>query len=122
MQDYGGACWVPAGLAHPDRLAALVVQNAVAHEDGLGPRWQTRRAFWADRASNEAALRANSSLDATRQRHLGTSPNVSLYDPDCWTDEFAFLSRPGQGDIQSEVWARSTRKWLPGYEIEDVFV
>jgi pimeloyl-ACP methyl ester carboxylesterase len=67
----------------------------------LGPLWQTRRDFWADRAGNETALRANFlSRTATRKRHLGTSPNVSLYNPDLWTDEFAFLSRPGQSDIQ----------------------
>jgi hypothetical protein len=26
-----------------------------------------------------------------------------LYDPDLWTDEFAFLSRPGEGDIQMDL-------------------
>lgn len=104
VQDYGGPVGFRLALAHPDRLVALVIQNAVAHEDGLGPLWQTRRDFWADRAANEAALRANFlSFDATRQRHLGTSPNVSQYDPDLWTDEFAFLSRPGQGDIQMDL-------------------
>ena len=104
VQDYGGPVGFRLALAHPDRLTALVVQNAVAHEDGLGPLWQTRRNFWADRSSNETALRANFlSFDATRLRHVGTSLNVSLYDPDLWTDEFAFLSRPGQGDIQMDL-------------------
>ena len=104
VQDYGGPVGFRLAAAHPDRVASLVIQNAVAHEDGLGPLWQTRRDFWADRSSNEAALRANFlSFDATRQRHVGTSPNVSLYDPDLWTDEFAFLSRPGQGDIQMDL-------------------
>jgi len=42
-------------------------------------------------------------LRATRQRHLGTSPNIESYDPDLWTDEFAFLSRPGEIDIQSDL-------------------
>jgi pimeloyl-ACP methyl ester carboxylesterase len=104
LQDYGGPVGFRMAVAHPDRLAALVIQNAVAHDDGLGPLWQTRRDFWADRAANETALRANFlSFDATRQRHLGTSPNVSLYDPDLWTDEFAFLSGPNQGDIQMDL-------------------
>ncbi len=104
LQDYGGPVGFRLAVARPDRLAELVIQNAVAHEDGLGPLWQTRRDFWADRASNETALRANFlSLDATRQRHLGTSPNATLYDPDLWTDEFAFLSRPGQSDIQMDL-------------------
>jgi pimeloyl-ACP methyl ester carboxylesterase len=56
------------------------------------------------RARHEAALRENFlSLAATRQRHLGTSPNPAGYDPDLWSDEFAFLSRPGQGDIQMDL-------------------
>jgi pimeloyl-ACP methyl ester carboxylesterase len=104
VQDYGGPVGFRMALARPDRLAALAIQNAVAHDDGLGPLWATRRAFWADRAANETALWANFlSLAATRQRHVGSSPNVSLYDPDLWTDEFVFLSRPDQGGIQMDL-------------------
>ena len=104
VQDYGGPAGFRLAAALPDRVASLVIQNAVADEDGLGPLWQTRREFWADRSGNEAALRANFlPFEATRQRHVGTSPNVSLYDPDLWTDDFAFLSRPGQGDIQMDL-------------------
>ena len=95
VQDYGGPVGFRLAIAHPGRLDALVVQNAVAHEDGLGPLWQTRREFWADREAHEAALRENFfSFAATRQRHVGTSPNAVNYDPDLWTDEFAFLAGP----------------------------
>ncbi len=104
LQDYGGPVGFRLAIAHPERVAAIIVQNAVAHEDGLGPLWDTRRAFWADRAAHEAALRENFlSLAATRQRHLGHSPRPWVYDPDLWTDEFAFLNRPGQSDIQAEL-------------------
>jgi pimeloyl-ACP methyl ester carboxylesterase len=104
VQDYGGPVGFRLAIAHPGRLDALVVQNAVAHEDGLGPLWQTRREFWADREAHEAAMRENFfSFAATRQRHVGTSPNAENYDPDLWTDEFAFLSRPGQQDIQTDL-------------------
>ena len=104
MQDYGGPIGFRLALAHPERLAALVIQNAVAHEDGLGALWEKRRAFWADRGPNEAGLRENFlSLAATRQRHVGSSPNIENYDPDLWSDEFAFLRRPGQIEIQSDL-------------------
>jgi pimeloyl-ACP methyl ester carboxylesterase len=104
VQDYGGPVGFRLAIAHPERLEALIVQNAVAHEDGLGPLWKTRREFWADRQTHEAALRANFfSFAATRQRHVGTSPNVESYDPDLWTDEFAFLGQPGQHDIQTDL-------------------
>lgn len=104
MQDYGGPVGFRMALAHPERVEALIVQNAVAHNEGLGVNWTTRRAFWANRSANEAALRANLlSLAATRTRHVGSSPDPERYDPDLWTDEFAFLSRPGQADIQTEL-------------------
>jgi pimeloyl-ACP methyl ester carboxylesterase len=103
LQDYGGPIGFRLALAHPERVQALIVQNAVAHEDGLGPLWEARRRVWADRAAHEAALRENFlSPAATRLRHVGKSPRPEAYDPDLWTDELAFLERPGQADIQTD--------------------
>jgi pimeloyl-ACP methyl ester carboxylesterase len=104
MQDYGGPVGFRMALAHPDRIEALIVQDAVAHNTGLGANWNARRAFWADRAANESTLRTNLlSLPTTKTRHVGSDPNVERYDPDLWTDEFAFLSQPGQAEIQSDL-------------------
>jgi pimeloyl-ACP methyl ester carboxylesterase len=104
MQDYGGPVGFRMTLAHPDRVEALIVQNAVAHNEGLGALWEPRRAFWADRVANENTLRENLlSLQAARTRHVGTDPNVERYDPDLWSDEFAFLSQLVQADIQSDL-------------------
>jgi pimeloyl-ACP methyl ester carboxylesterase len=83
MQDYGTPVGFRLALAHPERIDALIVQNAVAHNEGLGALWGPRRAFWADRAANESALRASFlSLATTRSRHLASDPDVDRYDPD----------------------------------------
>src|SRR4249920_90911 len=104
MQDCGGPVGFRMALVHPERVQALIVQDAVAHNEGLGANWATRRAFWADRAAHEAALRTNLlSLDTTRTRHVGNDPNPEKYDPDLWTDEYAFLNKPGEADIQSDL-------------------
>jgi pimeloyl-ACP methyl ester carboxylesterase len=104
MQDYGGPIGFRMALAHPERVQALIVQDAVAHNEGLGANWATRRSFWADRPTNEEALRKNLlSLQTTKTRHIGDDPNVELYDPDLWTDEYAFLNAPGQAQIQSDL-------------------
>jgi len=104
MQDYGGPVGFRMALAHPERIDALIVQDAVAHNDGLGANWATRRAFWVDRSAHEEALRNNLlSLATTRTRHVGDDTNVELYDPDLWTDEYAFLNAPGQAQIQSDL-------------------
>ena len=104
MQDYGGPIGFRMALAHPERVQALIVQDAVAHNEGLGANWATRRAFWADRPAHEEALRTNLlSLATTKTRHVGDDPNVELYDPDLWTDEYAFPNAPGQAQIQSDL-------------------
>jgi len=104
MQDYGGPVGFRMALAHPERIESLIVQDAVAHNEGLGANWATRRDFWADRSANESALRTNLlSLLITRTRHVGNDPNIERYDPDLWTDEFNFLSQPGQAEIQSDL-------------------
>jgi pimeloyl-ACP methyl ester carboxylesterase len=57
------------------------------------------------------------SLEATKKRHIGTSPDSSLYDPDLWTDEYYFLNQPGQADIQLDLFydyqnnVKSYPKW-----------
>lgn len=102
MQDYGGPVGFRLALAHPERVRAIIIQNAVSHEQGLSPLWDARRKYWADPVHELASLKANfTSLEATRLRHVGSSPRPERYDPDTWTDEFAFLSRPGQADIQA---------------------
>ena len=45
MQDYGGPVGFRMALTHPERVEALIVQDAVAHDEGLGELWKPRRAF-----------------------------------------------------------------------------
>jgi pimeloyl-ACP methyl ester carboxylesterase len=79
MQDYVGPVGFRMILTHPERVESLIVQDAVAHNTGLGANWKTRRAFWADRAAHESALRENLlSLQTTRTRHAGNDPNGTL--------------------------------------------
>jgi pimeloyl-ACP methyl ester carboxylesterase len=104
LQDYGGPIGFRLALAHPERVRALVIQNAVAHEQGLSDLWVSRKAFWVDRAAHEAAVRANLlSLEATRQRHVGRSPHPERIDPETWESEYALLIRPGMIDIQLDL-------------------
>lgn len=102
MQDYGGPVGFRLALAHPDRIRGIIIQNAVSHEQGLSPLWEARKKYWANPVHELENLQANfTSLEATRQRHVGSSPHPDRYDPDAWTDEYAFLTRPAQADIQA---------------------
>ena len=80
MHGYGGSVGFRMALAHPERVQAMIIQNAVSHEEGLSPLWAVRRSFWQDRSAHEAAVRSNLlSLEATRKRHVGTSPDPAQY-------------------------------------------
>ena len=105
VQDYGGPIGFRLATAHPERISAIVVQNAVAHSDGLdGQRWVAARAYWADRAKYEEQYRQRLiAPDGARARHLGTSPHPERYSPDLWDDEVAYLSKPGIAQIQADL-------------------
>jgi pimeloyl-ACP methyl ester carboxylesterase len=104
LHDYGGPVGMRMAVHHPEKVEAIIIQNAVSHEEGLSSLWSARRAFWNDRAAHEAAFRKSFlSLETTRNRHLGTSPHPERIDPDTWTDEFHFLNQPGQADIQTDL-------------------
>jgi pimeloyl-ACP methyl ester carboxylesterase len=103
MQDYGGPVGFRIALRSPRRVRAIIVQNANAYVQGLGPKWAGIAHYWSDPSSHSEELDKFISLEAARQRHIGTSPNVERYDPDSWTDEAAMLSRPGQRGIQGSL-------------------
>jgi pimeloyl-ACP methyl ester carboxylesterase len=101
LHDYGGPVGFRMMLARPDRVQALIVQNANAYQEGLGAKWATIAKYWADPEEHPEVFDGFVSRAATEQRHtLGTS-HPERYNPDSWTDEFAFLSRRGQREIQS---------------------
>jgi pimeloyl-ACP methyl ester carboxylesterase len=100
LQDYGGPVGFRMMMAQPRRIGALVIQNANAHQEGLGLKWTGIARYWANPKAHPEQLDAFLSLEAARLRHIGDSPHPERYDPTNWTDEYAFLSRPGEREIQ----------------------
>ncbi|MFA6084690.1 alpha/beta fold hydrolase [Mucilaginibacter sp.] len=104
LQDYGGPIGMRLAIAHPERVTSIIIQNAVSHEEGLSPLWEKRRAYWKDRAANEPALmKSLTSPEATKQRHIGTNPHPELIDPDTWNDELTWINKPGELEIQLDL-------------------
>ena len=103
LHDYGGPVGFRIISAHPERLQALIIQNANAYQEGLGAKWAGIAQYWADPKAHPQVFDAFVSFTATEQRHtLGTS-HPERYNPDTWTDEYAHLLRPGQREIQADL-------------------
>jgi pimeloyl-ACP methyl ester carboxylesterase len=105
MQDFGAPVGFRVALRHPERLRALVVQNANAYLDGLT---EPRRAFFRrahdDRSEgNVAALMEVVSDDGVRLRqYLRDVPGerAALMSPDTWTHDLAGLATEEDRAIQ----------------------
>lgn len=46
LHDYGGPVGMRMAVALSKKIEAIIIQNAVSHEEGLSPLWAARRAFW----------------------------------------------------------------------------
>jgi pimeloyl-ACP methyl ester carboxylesterase len=100
IHDYGAPVGFRMMMAHPERLQALVVQNGNAYREGLGKKWEGIAEYWAEPAAHPEVVDVFTSLEAARVRHAGGSPHPERYNPQVWADEYAWLSRPGEREIQ----------------------
>ena len=104
MQDYGGPVGFRMILAHPDRVEALIVQDAVAHNKAWARTGKRGAPFGPIALPTKArCAQICCRLRPRRPAMSGNDPNVERHDPDLWTDEFYFLNQPGQADIQSDL-------------------
>jgi pimeloyl-ACP methyl ester carboxylesterase len=103
LHDYGGPVGFRVMLALPGRLQALIIQNANVYREGLGAKWAGIAQYWANPNAHPEVFDAFVSLAATEQRHTLGSSHPERYNPDTWTDEYAYLSRPGQREIQADL-------------------
>ena len=104
LQDYGGPVGFRLAVQNPERVDALIIQNAVTHLEGLSEAWTIRKMWWLDREAHEQKIReALLSAEVAKQRHLAGVSRPELIDPDTWSEEFTFLTKPGMAEIQLDL-------------------
>ena len=103
--DYGAPVGWRLATARPERVTAIVTQNGNAYAEGLLEAWTPIRAYWSapDDASKREALRPFTTLDVTRFQYLHGVPDPTLVSPDGWTHDQARLDRPGNAEIQLDL-------------------
>jgi pimeloyl-ACP methyl ester carboxylesterase len=102
--DYGAPVGLRLALRHPDRVAALISQNGNAYLEGLSEGWNPIEAYWKDPSEqNRAALRAFLKPETTQWQYTHGVPNPERLSPDAWTLDSALLARPGNDEIQLDL-------------------
>jgi len=107
LMDYGAPVGFRLFAKHPDRVSAFIIQNGNAYDEGLEAFWDPIKAYWAD-PSNQNRENLRSSLltiDATKWQWTHGIPNnkLELVSPDNWHHDQYLLDRPGNKDIQLEM-------------------
>ena len=103
LHDYGCPIGLRLALRHPERVAGLIVQDGNAYEEGLGPQWDTAKAYWHEPTpANRARLPDWLNAEGTRDQYTAGVPaeQIRLYAPDTWTLDWALMSRPGNVEVQ----------------------
>jgi pimeloyl-ACP methyl ester carboxylesterase len=102
--DYGAPVGFRLATRHPERITAIVSQNGNAYEQGLSEGWNPIQRYWKEpSAENRAALRTFLTPEATRWQYTHGVRDESLVAPESYTLDSAFLARPGNDEIQLDL-------------------
>lgn len=102
MQDYGGPVGFRLAVKHPERVRALIVQNATIAAEGwnadvtkpFGPYWKHHT------AKTEAPMRGFLKAETTKWQYTQGEPDVAALNPDAWTHDQVALDRKGNDAVQ----------------------
>jgi pimeloyl-ACP methyl ester carboxylesterase len=102
--DYGAPTGLRVATARPERVTAIVSQNGNAYEEGLGDAWAPIRKYWATpSAENREVVRKILTADGLRWQYVVGAPDENAIDPAGYTLDAAMIERPGNMDIQLDL-------------------
>src|SRR5580765_527322 len=102
--DYGAPVGLRLALAHPDRITAIISQNGNAYEEGLSQGWNPIQKYWKEPTpQNRTAIRDLLTPDSVKWQYEHGVPDTSLVAPESYTLDSALLARPGNDEIQLDL-------------------
>ncbi len=104
VMDYGAPVGFRLAVRHPERVQALIVQNGNAYDEGLRAFWDPFRAYWKDRNAETAKpLAGFLNLETTKWQYTHGVRDPEKISPDTWTVDQYGLDRPGNQEIQLQL-------------------
>jgi pimeloyl-ACP methyl ester carboxylesterase len=104
VMDYGAPIGYRLAIKHPERIEALIVQNGNAYDEGLREFWEPLKAYWREpNENNKDALRKFLTIEATKWQYTHGVKNESAISPENWILDQSLLDRPGNKEIQLQL-------------------
>lgn len=105
VMDYGAPIGFRLAHDNPSKIEGLIIQNGNAYDEGLRDFWNPIKQYWADKsdANKQALADALLTIDATKWQYTNGARNSEAISPDNWIVDQALLDRPGNKEIQLEL-------------------
>lgn len=104
VMDYGAPIGFRIATKHPEQVKGLIIQNGNAYDEGLLEFWKPFKEYWKDpSAKNRDALRSLLTKESTKWQYVNGVRNPAVISPDTWNMDQYFLDRPGNTDIQLDL-------------------
>jgi pimeloyl-ACP methyl ester carboxylesterase len=105
VMDYGAPVGYRIAVKHPERVESLIVQNGNAYEEGLMEFWDPIKAYWKEKSKENAEVLKNNILtvEATEWQYTNGVRNPETIAPDNWFHDQYLMDRPGNKDIQLQM-------------------
>ncbi|GAS85983.1 alpha/beta fold hydrolase [Mycolicibacterium brisbanense] len=105
VQDYGAPIGWRLALRQPQAITAIVTQNGNGYDAGfIESFWTTVWDYQREQTpETEAAVRTALDVEGIKWQYLTGVSDESLVDPDTWIHDAAQLARPGNDDVQLQL-------------------
>ncbi len=102
--DYGAPVGWRLAVAHPERITAIVTQNGNAYEEGLSTGWNPIQKYWREPTDkNRAAIREFLKPASIKWQYTDGTKDDTQVAPESYTLDSALLARPGNDEIQLDL-------------------
>jgi len=105
LMDYGAPIGYRLATKYPEKVQGIIVQNGNAYDEGLREFWDPIKAYWQDKTADNAKVLADNllTLEATKWQYTNGVRNPETVSPDNWFHDQYLLNRPGNQEIQLEL-------------------
>ena len=117
--DYGAPTGFRMAMSHPESITAIVSQNGNAYEEGLGDAWAPIQQHWREpTAAHREVVHQALNPAGIKDQYTAGVPHPERIAPEGYTLDAAMIARPGNMDIQLDLFFdyRNNVKLYPEFQ------